>query len=160
MAVNAPSTPAAVPIALGDGSKGSKLVVVDELGRVVGVVVIVVEGVRADVKRPRLLRLFHLADDLLPHRFRDNRTHRLIDLAQLTFNSDFVPAVVPGIDQRLQPTRRDDAGVHIDPGVRVDQGLIALTMTVSKNAMGVIAVATPSMKSTLFAVARRSRISR
>ena len=34
-------------------------------------------------------------------------------------------AVVPGIDQRLQPSRRDDAGVDIDLGVRVDQGLIA-----------------------------------
>ena len=32
-------------------------------------------------------------------------------------------------------------------------------MTVSKNAMGVIAVATPSTKSTPFAFARRSRIS-
>jgi hypothetical protein len=52
---NAPSTPAAVPIALGDGSlRRSKFVVlVDELGRVVGVVVI--EVVRVDVERLRLL---------------------------------------------------------------------------------------------------------
>ena len=53
---NAPSTPAAVPIALGDGSlRRSKLVVlVDELGRIVGVVVS--QGVRADVERLRVLR--------------------------------------------------------------------------------------------------------
>ena len=42
---NARSTPAAVPIALGDGSlRRSKLVVlVDELGRIVGVVIRVIE---------------------------------------------------------------------------------------------------------------------
>ena len=30
----------------------------------------------------------------------------------------------PRPDHGLEPTRRDDAGVHIDPGVRVDKGLI------------------------------------
>jgi hypothetical protein len=35
-----------------------------------------------------------------------------------------IDAVVPGPDHGLEPTRRDDAGVHIDPGVRVDKGLI------------------------------------
>ena len=54
----------------------------------------------------------------------DNRTHRLIDLAQLKPQLSDFAAVVPGVDQRLQPPRRDDAGVHIDLGVRVDQGLI------------------------------------
>jgi len=66
------------PIALGDGSlRRSKLVVlVDELGRVVGVIVI--EGVHADVERLRvLLQLLQLLDDRRPHRLRDNRTHRL-----------------------------------------------------------------------------------
>jgi hypothetical protein len=35
-----------------------------------------------------------------------------------------IDAVVPRPDHGLEPTRRDDAGVHIDPGVRVDKGLI------------------------------------
>ena len=35
-----------------------------------------------------------------------------------------IDAVVPGPDHGLEPTRRDDAGVQIDPGVRVDKGLI------------------------------------
>src|SRR5882724_7409601 len=35
-----------------------------------------------------------------------------------------IDAVVPGPGHGLEPTRRDDARVHIDPGVRVDKGLI------------------------------------
>src|SRR6267378_416273 len=35
-----------------------------------------------------------------------------------------IDAVVPGPGHGLEPTRRDDADVHIDPGVRVDKGLI------------------------------------
>ena len=34
-----------------------------------------------------------------------------------------IDAVVPGPDHGLEPTRRDDAGVHIDPGVRIDKVL-------------------------------------
>ena len=51
------------------------------------------------------------------------RTASLIWPNWTFITSDFA-AVVPGIDQRLQPTRRDDAGVHINLGVRVDKGLI------------------------------------
>jgi hypothetical protein len=46
---------------------------------------------------------------------------RVADLVHLNLHYQQIVAVVPGIDQRLQPTRRDDAGVHIDPGVRVDK---------------------------------------
>ena len=62
------------------GAAEVKLVVpVDELGRVVRVVV---EGVHADVERIRmLLQLLQLLGDLRPHRLRDNRTHRLDDVA-------------------------------------------------------------------------------
>src|SRR6476660_4624474 len=35
-----------------------------------------------------------------------------------------IDAVVPGSDHGLEPTRRDDAGVHIEPSVRVAKGLI------------------------------------
>ena len=66
----APSTPAAVPIALGDGGRcggQNSSSLVDELGRVEGVVVSVIEGVRPDVERLRmLLQLLQLLDDLLP----------------------------------------------------------------------------------------------
>ena len=53
-----------------------------------------------------------------------------------------IDAVVPEPDHGLEPTHRDDAGVHIDPGVRVDKGLTTFTMNFSKNAMGVSAVST------------------
>ena len=58
-----PVTPAAVHIAFGggrrDGRRSKLIVLVGELGRVVGVISIV-EGVRLDVKRPRMpLQLLH-----------------------------------------------------------------------------------------------------
>ena len=60
------------------------VVLVDELGRIEGIVVSVIEGVLPDVERLRmLLQLFQLLGDLRPHRLRDNRTHRLDDVAQL-----------------------------------------------------------------------------
>jgi hypothetical protein len=53
---------------------------------------------------------------IAPHiDFRDNRTHRLTDLPHLDSHLGDIDAVVPGPDHRLEPTRRDDAGVHIDP---------------------------------------------
>ena len=74
----APSTPAAVPIARG------VVVVVDELGRVVGLVVSVIEGVPADAERLlMLLRLIQLLDDLAPHLLRHCGFDRLTDLVQL-----------------------------------------------------------------------------
>ena len=51
----------------------SKLVVlvVDELGRIEGIVVVIIEGVRADIERLRmLLQLLQLLDDLAPHLLR------------------------------------------------------------------------------------------
>src|SRR6478672_6385769 len=51
----------------------SKLVVlvVDELGRIEGIVVVIIEGVRADIERFRvLLQLLQLLDDLAPHLLR------------------------------------------------------------------------------------------
>ena len=67
-----------------------------------------------------LLQLLQLLDDLVPQCGLD----RVADLVHLNLHHQQVVAAVPGIDQRLQPTRRDDAGVHIDPGVRVDKVLI------------------------------------
>src|SRR6476661_8559472 len=67
-----------------------------------------------------------------------------------------IDAVVPGPDHGLEPTRRDDAGVHIDPGVRVDKGLITFHHERLEERNGVSAVATPSTKSTAFSRARRS----
>ena len=68
---NAPSTSAAVPIALGDGGRcggqNSSSSSMNSVGS--KVVVIVIEGVRADVERLLvLLRLIQLLDDLAPHR--------------------------------------------------------------------------------------------
>ena len=83
-----------------------------------------------------LLQLLQLLDNLRPHRLRDNRKHRITELAQPDPHHQQITAVVPGIDQRLQPTRRDHARVDIDLGVRVDKGLITFA----------IAVVTPSTK--------------
>jgi len=46
------------------------------------------------------------------------------NLAELKIQLSDFAVVVPGVDQRLQPTRHDDAGVHIDLGVRVDKCLV------------------------------------
>ncbi len=86
------------------------LVVVDELGRVVGVVVRVIEGVRLDVERLRmLLQLLQLLDDRRPHLLRHCGLNCLTDLAQLKPQLSDIAAGVPGIDQRLQPGGGDRA---------------------------------------------------
>jgi len=113
---NAPSTPAAVPIAVGDGGRcgGSKLVVIDELGRVEGVIVSVIEAVVLNVEHLRvLLSLIQLFDDLAPHLLRHCGLDRIADRGHLDLHHQQLVVVVPGIDQRPQPTRRDDAGVDI-----------------------------------------------
>ena len=74
------------PIALRDGGRcggQNSSFVVDELGRIEGIVV-VIAGVRADVERLlMLLQLVELLDDLAPHLLRDNGIDRVADLAPL-----------------------------------------------------------------------------
>ena len=49
-----------------------------------------------------MLRLIHLTDDLRPHRLRDNRTHRLTDLAQLDLQLEDVGAPLTPVEDRLR----------------------------------------------------------
>jgi hypothetical protein len=49
-----------------------------------------------------MLRLIHLTDDLRPHRLRDNRTHRLTDLAQLDLQREDVGAPLTPVEDGLQ----------------------------------------------------------
>src|SRR6185312_11405939 len=104
----------------------SELVIrLGELGRIVGLVVIVTGGLPADLKRLRMLfRLIQLLDDLAPHRLGHGRLDRCADRGHLDLHHQQLMVVVPGVNQRLQPARRHNAGVHIDLAVRVDQGLI------------------------------------
>jgi hypothetical protein len=101
----------------------SKLVVVDELGRVAGIVVIVIEGVRTDVEHLLvLLRLIQLRDDRPPHRFRDNSTHRLTGLVQRYLQlEDFGVPLTP-VEDGLQLLGGAQAGLHTDLGAIVYQG--------------------------------------
>ena len=79
---------------------------------VVGVVVRVIEGVFPDVEHLRvLLQLLQLLDDLAPHLLRHCGLDRVADRGELDLHQQQIVAV-PGVDQRLQPPRRDDAGVH------------------------------------------------
>jgi hypothetical protein len=76
----------------------SKLVViVDELGRVVSVVVSVIEGVRADIDRLWMpLNLIQLLGDRAPHFLRHHGFRSIEDLVDLTPHlGDFVPCSHP-----------------------------------------------------------------
>ena len=98
---NAPSIRAAVPSpsVTAGGAEVKLVVVVDELGRVVRLVVSVIEAVLPNVERPRvLLHLLQLLDDRRPHLLRDNSTHRLTDPAQLDLQLQDVDWEDPVLD--------------------------------------------------------------
>ena len=81
--------------------------------RPVGVVVIVIEGVRADVERLRvLLQLLQLLDDRRSHLLRDNSTHRLTDPAQLDLQLKDVGAPLTPVEDGLKLLGGSQAGLH------------------------------------------------
>ena len=61
-----------------------------------------------------MLRLIDLTDDLRPHRLRDNRTHRLTDLAQLDLQLEDVGAPLTPVEDGLQFLGESQAGLHTD----------------------------------------------
>ena len=69
-----------------------------------------------------MLRLIHLTDDLRPHRLRDNRTHRLTDLAQLDLQLEDVGAPLTPVEDGLKLPGGSHAGLHTDLGAIVHQG--------------------------------------
>ena len=70
----------------------------------------------------RLLQLLQLREDLRPHRLRDNRTHRLIDPAQLNPQLEDFGAPLTPIEDGLQLPGGSQPGLHTDLGAIIHQG--------------------------------------